>query len=492
MSHETPPLISSLVGTFDPPEQMSVAQWKAIFEFIGFGMVLVDVDGSAVETNKKFQDMVGYSGEELMGMSWKQITHPDDFESEESAKKRMLAGEKFTSNEKRYIKKDGSPIWVSLNGTMLKDEKGTPTFLIVAVRDITLRKAAEERFRRIFEGVGVGMLMITITGDVIMSNRFFQDMLGYDEAEIKGVNWRKVTHPDDISAEEKRYEKLLAKEVNFLQREKRYLRKDGAYLWARVMSTLLSEGSGEQQYIAVAAQDISSEKKFKQQLVDYQKQLHALAVELSLAEERERKRVAADIHDRITQGLSMAKMELEDLSESYQHSRLSQDIKRILSFMEETLDESRSMIFSLYPPVLSELGFEAALEWLAERFNYQYEIEVDFVNDDLPKPLDLDVQGVLFRSIGELVLNVLKHSGSQRATLNLTRKNQNLFVLVEDHGIGFDVNEITKRPTHQGHFGLFSIKERIELLGGQFEIDAIAGKGTKASIIMPLEDDGTG
>ena len=487
MSHKTPPLTPSMEQASKLPKGMGVAHWKAIFEIIGFGMVLVDVGGHAVETNKRFQDMVGYSGEELKGINYKQITHPEDWRHDEITTQKMLEGKQFTPHEKRYIKKDGSLVWASLNGSVLRDEKGSPTFLIVAVQDITSRKTAEERFRRIFEGVGIGMLLISISGEVIMSNRFFQNMLGYSEAEIKGMNWRKVTHPDDTNAEEERYRKLLAREVDYLQREKRSLCKDGSCLWARVMSTLLLDGLGELQYIAVAVQDISSEKEFKQQLLEYQEQLQALAAELSLAEERERKRVAADIHDRITQGLSMAKMELEDLSASYQHNRLSLDLERILSFMEETLDESRSMIFSLYPPVLSELGFEAALEWLAERYTNQYNLEVEFIKDDLPKPLNRDVQGVLFRSVEELVRNVLKHSGSQRAILTLTSMDQNLCIQVEDQGKGFDLKKIVKRPVKQGNFGLFSIQERIELLGGQFEIDSLAGRGTRALIVMPLE-----
>ena len=127
----------------------------------------------------------------------------------------------------------------------------------------------------------------------------------------------------------------------------------------------------------------------------------------------------------------------------------------------------------------------AALDWLFEQTHNQYGIKTTFAGDKSPGPLDADTRIVLFRSVHELLINVSKHAQTQQATVSLARKGNHLHITVADNGVGFPCSEVNN--CHKG-FGLFSIKERLEYIGGQCNIDSIPGQGTKVTLIAPLLD----
>ena len=128
----------------------------------------------------------------------------------------------------------------------------------------------------------------------------------------------------------------------------------------------------------------------------FQQRLRALASQLSLAEERERKRLATGLHDQIGQPLAVLKMRLDALQEPLSYSLLAKHLDRLRDLANQALQETRSFTFDLSSPLLYEVGLEAALEWLTERFQQQYELECTFEDDGQPKPLGDDARGLVF------------------------------------------------------------------------------------------------
>ncbi len=233
--------------------------------------------------------------------------------------------------------------------------------------------------------------------------------------------------------------------------------------------------------------DILKRKRMEKQLLDYQAQLKSLASEISLAEERERRRIAAELHDDISQSLVISKMMLEQLRESEASDHIAGVLDDTCNLLAHSIESSRSLTFDLSPPILYELGFEAAVaEWLTEHVERKHNIAVEFKDDNEPKPMEDDMRALLFRMVRELLINVVKHASASKVKVSILRADEQVRVLVEDDGVGFDPTKAAPVGAKTGGFGLFNIRERLEQLGGCFEIKSSPNHGCKVIITAPL------
>ena len=236
--------------------------------------------------------------------------------------------------------------------------------------------------------------------------------------------------------------------------------------------------------------DVTASKTTELQLRKYQMQLRSLASELTLAEQRERRRIAVELHDDIAHLLVMCKLKLSSLNQTVSGSGAgaTETFNQIKSALDEAIGYTRTLIFRLSPPVLYELGLEAAVEWLVAQFKSRHGLTVDIHDDKQPKPLGEDIRAALFQSIRELLFNVVKHANSNRAAISLSRSSNEVHVTVQDEGRGFDAQAIDPDPQLNG-LGLFSIRERIDLLGGKVEVASTAGQGTRVTLTAPIAGD---
>jgi signal transduction histidine kinase len=147
-------------------------------------------------------------------------------------------------------------------------------------------------------------------------------------------------------------------------------------------------------------------------------------------------------------------------------------------------------MFDLSFPILYELGFETAVAaWLTDQIQEKHGIATEFQDDEQPKPLDDDVRVFLFRDVRELLINVVKHAQAKKVKVSIRKVGSEMYVSVEDDGRGFDLEKIAATAVREGGFGLFSIRERLEQLGGRLEIESAPGCGTKATLIVPLKQE---
>ena len=219
-------------------------------------------------------------------------------------------------------------------------------------------------------------------------------------------------------------------------------------------------------------------------------QLRSLASELSLAEERKRRRIATALHEGVCQTLAVSKIKLGVLRESASSAGLAEPLDEVCEFIDQSIQDTRALSLELSPPILYELGFEAAVAWLAEQIQEQHGILTDVEDDRQPKPLDNDVPVVLFQAVRELLTNVVKHAQACNAKVSLQREDDNIRIRVEDDGVGFDSSKMGLHKDEIDGFGLFSIRERLEHLGGNFEIESEVGHGTWVTLVAPLKWDG--
>lgn len=233
-------------------------------------------------------------------------------------------------------------------------------------------------------------------------------------------------------------------------------------------------------------QEIEDRKRSEIKLKKYHKQFTKLSSELLLTEERERRQIAKDLHDRIGHNLTISRIKLGELKAAASKSKFIDAINEIEAYIKQTIKDTRSLIFEISPPILYEMGLEAALEWLAEQISTQYNIHVDFFDDGNSKPLDQRRRVLVFRASRELLLNTAKHSGAKNAKINILRRDNDLLVEVDDNGCGFETGSTESYMDRNGCFGLFSIQERLGYLDGKFELESCCGMGTRAKIIVPI------
>ncbi len=245
--------------------------------------------------------------------------------------------------------------------------------------------------------------------------------------------------------------------------------------------------------VLVVVRDITDRVQGEQKERAYLEQLRSLASELSLAEERERRRIAAELHDHIGQTLALARIRLGALRALPLPPGMAEPLNEVSALVEQTIAETRSLTFQLSPPVLYELGFEAAAEWLADQVRRDYGIAVEVEAARRPQPMDDDVRIVLFAGLREVLLNAARHSHARLVKVRIRRRADKLHVLVSDDGVGFEPKSPPGEGPAQGSqtngrggFGLFSLHERLGHLGGTLHVRSAPGQGTEAVLVVPL------
>jgi|GEM_PF-1711633 len=217
-------------------------------------------------------------------------------------------------------------------------------------------------------------------------------------------------------------------------------------------------------------------------------QLVRLTHELIRTEQRERKRLASLLHDHLQQLLVAAQLFNRAARKDVKEQEPKELLERVSGLLDESIIASKSLTFELYPPILQEAGLVAAMTWLANWMSEKHGLIVEIQADSEIEP---DKEGMcifLFQAVRELLFNVVKHSGTKNASISISRMKENsVLIVVSDRGIGFGPTASSINWGSAG-FGLFSIRERLNLLGGCIEVESAPGNGTRVSLFTPFKD----
>jgi diguanylate cyclase (GGDEF)-like protein/PAS domain S-box-containing protein len=262
-------------------------KFRQTFDQAAVGIVHTDLMGRYLMVNQRFCEMVGYTAEELIGTSAAEIAHPDDQDVGPAQRVRLIANVIDTfSEEKRYVRKDGSVIWTDRTVSLARDESGKPLYFIRVIQDVTERKRLEEQVERSFEQAPVGIMHTDIETDrILRANPKLSEMLGYTRRELLSLTTDAILHPEQVDTDRVKYrDKLLRGELESFTSERLYLRKDGTTLPVERTVSLVRDAAGRPEYFLRVVEDISERKRAERHREMEHGVTRALAQAASVAE----------------------------------------------------------------------------------------------------------------------------------------------------------------------------------------------------------------
>ena len=215
------------------------------------------------------------------------------------------------------------------------------------------------------------------------------------------------------------------------------------------------------------------------------KQLRALAIDLTRTEQRERRRLGEVVHDHLQQLLVGARFQIRGLRSRIRDGALEEKLDQVEATLDEALRTARTLTIELSPPAFHEKGLAAGLVWLKRYVEEKHGLVVQLETDEEVEPATDEVRLFVFDVVRELLLNISKHAGVQRAFVRLSRSGTNLILTVSDAGVGIDVARLSAGADTSGGFGLFSARERLGHLGGSMEVESAPGKGARFTLLVP-------
>ncbi len=310
-------------------------------------------------------------------------------------------------------------------------------------------------------------------------------------------------HPDDVAQVQNAAKRAL--DTGLFAAEFRVVHPDGSIHWLYGQGATVTDEQDRPVRMIGINYDITERKQAEadvqrftaelehrvtertRELSRSREQLRALATELNLAGQRERQHVATELHDYLAQLLALSRIRLAQALQHPMTSALNRTLLELQGVTDQALTYTRTLVAQLSPPILKEFGLPVALRWLAEQM-LQRDLHVclDLCPDHLSLPEDQAM--LLFQSVRELLMNVVKHAGAKEAAISVFVQDDHLQIRVTDRGVGFATVEKATLPgsgTVPG-FGLFSIRERMLALGGRLDLSSRPGQGTTATLVMPL------
>jgi PAS domain S-box-containing protein len=408
--------------------------------------------------------------------------HPDDRSRVSEAIADARQNLKLYAAEFRIVKPDGTVRWLAARGKFYYARNGNPERMLGVSLDITERKLAEEKLQEYEKAVEGSEEMIAVVDRdyrYLIANRKFLSQRNMTKEQIVGHLVPEVLNKGvfETVVKEKLDECFRGKVVRYEMRYT-YPVLGERYLF---ISNFPIEGSGGVDRVACILQDITERKRAEEALSSMNRRV----IE---AEERERNRIAKDLHEDIGQRLALLAIAVEQLKKDLPH-RAVELIDRMDAVWKQTLEiltDVKASAHELYSPRLEYLGVAAVMRSFCEEFEGRKKVEIDFRNDGVPSLVQPDVSICLFRVLQEALHNGVKHSRVQKFEVQLWGAADGMHLTVRDSGAGFDTDAARKGRG----LGLTRIEQRVKLVNGTFSIDSQPEKGTTVHVCVPLDSGG--
>jgi PAS domain S-box-containing protein len=403
---------------------------------------------------------------------------------------------------------DGSRVTVLAHATVLRDDQGQVVGAVNVLLDISDRKQAEQNdamLRALIASSEDAIIATTAEGVVTMWNPAAERLFGYRSMQMLDQPVGRLLPAGREGEDERIMAKLLAGE-HVEHFETTRLTSDGHVVEVSLTMSLIRDRGDRPIGMSQIARDISVRRQAErsasarlERLVAQRTaeaehtawQLRVLAGELTLAEQRERLRIARVLHDELGQSLALAKMKLSAASLALVDGRTRAVLEEAEQAIAKAIGDTRSLMHDMSPPMLHDLGLPEALAGLAGRMQREHGLNIAVQSrlHSRSQSLREDLRTLLYQAARELLINAVKHGGATQATVALAEFGGQLQMSVQDNGCGYAADPADLRPNAQRGLGLFSLRERLLLIGGRLEICGCAGGGTLVRLTVPAADE---
>ena len=458
----------------------------AIVESSEDAIVSKNLQGIITSWNTGAQRIFGYTEAEAVGQPISILVPPDLREEEIGIVQRLRSGEPIEHYETVRVSNEGKRVDVSLTISPIRDSAGAIVGASKIARDITERKRAEDALRE-SEGrfrlvANTAPVLIWMSGPDKLCNYFNQPWLGFTgrtfEAEL-GNGWAEGVHPEDLNACLETYTKAFDRREEF-KMQYRLRRHDGEYRWVSDSGVPRFNADGSFAGYIGSCIDVTDHKLAEEALSNVSRKL----IE---AQERERTRIARELHDDVNQRLALLAIELELLKQNLPDS--ADEIRgRIQHAGKSVTDigmDIQAISHRLHSSKLEYLGIMPAIAGFCRELSEYQKVEIDFRHTNVPSALPQDVSLCLFRVLQQALQNGVKHSGARSFKVELRGVSDEIQLTVSDGGVGFE----SKLAMNGEGLGLISMRERLHLVKGEISIESQPNRGTTVVARVPLRSE---
>ncbi len=506
----------------------SESRYRLFLDNIPDALSLKDRAGRYIYINRQFEAWIGRPSYQIYGQTADDIfsSSPAELEAMKAHEREIWERGETVSMEREFPRTDDGRVrYAVITKFPIFDEAGGILGIGTTNTDISERHRAQEavrmsevRYRRLFESAPAALYESDWSKARLLVERLREQ--GVDDiGEYLRDNLHLLARRDDVleiltfnnealrlfgQGDEDSYRDFIKGELTdesrlslievilaFADGRRRFrshtttMRENGELVPIVRTCEMTSSDRSDWSSVLICIQDISAEVEATTRLQEYQAELRSLSGKISLAEESERRRISSELHDGTVQNLVLSRIQLAELRQSLADERARNLAAEIDELLDKSLRETRSLIFEISPPVLYELGLEAAVEWLAENYRRRTGVKVTIISDGNKSDLSEELKIVVFQAVRELMVNVAKHAQAQSVAIDWRYDGDAIAVSVVDDGVGFDVDSNEVRTVSEGGFGLFSICERLNLLGAEIELQS-SNAGTRATITVPI------
>ena len=462
----------------------SEERYRSLFELETSGLVLADMHtGEIIDANPAALTLYGYTREEFLALNARDA-NPQPADAEEFITRLRRDG-RADACPRWHRRKDGTLVPLDLKALRVTLHGREIMFAVVSdvserlAREQALRES-EEKYRRLFETeTDIIVLADAETTRVLDANDAALRAYGYAREEFLALSLL------DVSAEPEASRAVVAQVVRSgagAAPLRWHRRKDGSMLPLEIRATRFSLNGRD--VICGACRDISARLAQEEESRRQREALGRLAREVTAAAERERKRLATDLHDNLVQLLVSCQVRVDQLLQQARPRELRPT--RIYEILDRAVRDTRDLTFRLAPPGVDGVGLAAALEHLCHEMSAEHGIPFEFRDTGGDVPLTPDARQTLFRCAREMVVNAARHAAAHRVQVTVESPEDGIRLVVEDDGKGFDAARAGFGFSAAGGYGLFSAREQLLHAGGSLAIHSRPGKGTRAVIDLPL------
>jgi PAS domain S-box-containing protein len=465
----------------------SEEKYRLVVDNANEGIVITQ-DGMLKFANPSIAAFTGYTEKTIKERSFLEFVHPDDRKMVIEHHRKRLSGEETPHPYSfRMIDRKGQTRWIRNNGVLVEWE-GRPATLNFLLDNTERKKAvhalaeSEAKYRQLFENESDAVMIFdAATRQFEDANPAALKLFGYSKAEFLELT------VEGISAEK---DKTRASVSEVIQGDSQstkvplryFKRKDGTVFPGEISAGKFIAGNHTK--IIGAVRDITER-------LQAEKKIRALNQQLIKAQENERNRIAAYLHDHVAQDLSSLKIGLETLfdNQGEMPAELGAKICELSKILQGSITAVRDLSYDLHPPGMDQLGLVRTVNQFCEDFAEKNNISVDFYTAGMKDlKLDFDTEINLYRLIQESLNNIKKHAKAGQAVIRLVASSPNIILRIEDNGQGFDVERRLARSFKEKRLGLSSMEERVSLLEGTMRIKSQPSKGTSLFIEVPCKE----